>query len=1136
MNDYSTGESTAPAPSSASILSPRSRSGTLHQYRFLETLPEAAFEDLAQLAADVCATPIAFITLGDADQQWLKAQIGLELPEHHRIIPFYTETIANTPSLLVIPDTLQNERIRTSELVASEPYIRFYAGAPLVTPEGLTLGMLCVLDSVPREINAHQRAALTALSRSIITEIELRRLSAETVNRQHSLYTVLHQLGSELDADVIIHKAVQAIQQLQRWQSISISLPSADGASWQTRAEAQQPHGHFRKPLSMQHGVIGRTYRTGVVQHAPNVHNDPDFFQAEGVAPINSELAVPILFDCQVLGVINLESEQLDAFTTDDITFAQSIAELLAIALKNAQRFTAMQQESIKRAEIEAALRRSEELYRGLIQSLDSFIVIIDQDGGVRYVNDTAAQHLSLPPEHIIGRTLFDFFATPIAAAQLEHIRRVITTDCAIVAEVPSLVHEHLHWYRTSIQPIHDEHGNAVYALVNATDIDDLKNAQYELLQLNETLEEQIIERTAEIQDLYDNAPTGYHSLDTNGCFMRINQTHLDWLGYTREELIGRPFGALLTEASRAVFAEHFVHFKKQGILHDAEYDLVRKDGSSFPVIYSATAIYNDQGHFVLSRSTLFDHTERKKAESVMQLAHAEMERALRTKDEFLATMSHELRTPLNAILALSESLLEGIDGELAPRQHESLKHIEASGYHLLALINDILDLSKVEAGHLDLQYDSLLIADICRSSIQMVREMAIKKRLHLSVALDDELAEMEADAKRLKQMLVNLLSNAIKFTPSGGRVQLVVGIDPVTAMVAFTVHDTGIGIAPDAMQRLFQPFTQLDSRLSRQHEGTGLGLVLVRRLAQLHGGDVTVQSTPGSGSSFTISLPHRIGTVAPAAPPAAETLQSHRRTNIALVVEDSLSTTEQLTRYLQELQMRTVIHPQGASVVELATGINPDVILLDLLMPDQSGWEVLRQLKADPRTKAIPVILVTIVDERRSGLDAGAAEYLVKPISRDLLQAAIANTIGLPDEPVQAAPPEESTLMVSSRTRLLLAEDNEVNLEVIRDYLQNKGYQVVVAHNGSEALEQTALHEPHLIIMDIQMPHMDGLEAIRQLRAAPRYAATPIIALTALAMPNDRERCLAAGASAYLSKPVSLRGLATTIEQLLTQ
>jgi PAS domain S-box-containing protein len=511
-----------------------------------------------------------------------------------------------------------------------------------------------------------------------------------------------------------------------------------------------------------------------------------------------------------------------------------------------------------ERRQAEIARRLSKEKYRGLVESLDSAIAAVDAAGTVLYLNDPAAAQLGGTPRELIGKTFYDLFPEPVARQQMEHIRAVIRADKSRTYENQGSVGGVQRWFRTSMQPIHDEHGRVVYALINSTDIHDLKMAQGALEELNRTLEARVRERTAEVEDLYENAPTGYHSLDAAGRFVRINQTELDRLGYTREEVIGRPFTDLLTPTGRELFAEMFPAFRATGQVHDLEYELLRKDGTTLCVLISATATYDEAGAFVMSRSTVYDITARKLAEDALRLANVEMARAVRLKDEFLANMSHELRTPLTGILALGENLQEEIYGPLNERQLKTLRYIESSSRHLLALINDLLDLSKIEAGRFELEPVRVVVEDVCQASLLFVKEMALKKSIKLEYRNDDIEAVLLADPRRLKQILVNLLSNAVKFTPEGGHVALRVTVDRAARQIEFVVEDTGIGIAAADMGRLFQPFTQLDSTLARQYEGTGLGLALVKRLAVQHGGSVEVTSAgvEGQGSCFRIRLP----------------------------------------------------------------------------------------------------------------------------------------------------------------------------------------------------------------------------------------------------------------------------------------
>ncbi|MBD1909318.1 PAS domain S-box protein [Leptolyngbya sp. FACHB-8] len=649
--------------------------------------------------------------------------------------------------------------------------------------------------------------------------------------------------------------------------------------------------------------------------------------------------------------------------------------------------------------------------------------------------------------------------------------------------------------------------------------------------------EEALATYTREVEDLYNNAPCGYHSLDAEGRYIRVNQTELDILGYTCEEMLGRPVTDFLTESSQQTFQQNFLDFLQRGWARNLEYEFVCKDGTVLPVLINATAVTAPDGTHLYNRATLLDIRDRKQAEEQLRisserisLANAELARATRIKDEFLAGMSHELRTPLNAVMGLSEALLEEVYGPLNENQRNSLRVIEQSGQHLLSLINDILDLSKIESGRMDLEIEAIAVSSLCEESLSFVRQQANQKHLRLSLNISEGLVQMQCDARRIRQALINLLSNAVKFTPNHGAVTLQVSADSLQETINFSVIDTGIGIAPEQFSKLFQPFVQLDSSLSRRYEGTGLGLALVRRIVELHGGSISLESEVGSGSRFTITLPWV---------PQTSVLPTERldlRTTPlpllqqALVVEDSQDAANQIVRYLAEMEAETVVHPQGEGVLDIALETQPDLIILDILLPDQSGWDVLIALKANPATASIPVMIISVLDERTYGLELGAAEYLVKPITRQQLQGAMGQILES-----RNALEKQTTLVItpnqSTRSPLiLLAEDQEDNIVTTLPYLQLHGFEVILARNGLEALDLAEQHHPDLILMDIQMPEMDGLEATRHIRANVTLSRVPILALTALAMPGDRERCLAAGANEYLTKPVGLKQLLKVI------
>ena len=507
---------------------------------------------------------------------------------------------------------------------------------------------------------------------------------------------------------------------------------------------------------------------------------------------------------------------------------------------------------------------------------------------------------------------------------------------------------------------------------------------------------------------------------------------------------------------------------------------------------------------------------------SDLQLANLELARSARMKDEFLASMSHELRTPLTGILGLSESLQMNTYGDLSEKHLRVLKLIEESGRHLLDLINDILDLSKIEAGKFDLQMEPCSLGGICQASLQMTKGMAQKKRQQTSFSIDPQFITLHADARRLKQMLVNLLSNAVKFTPEGGRIGVIVTGNPTEHQVSITVWDTGIGIKPEDLPRLFQVFVQLDSKLSRQYAGTGLGLALVQRMASMHNGKVDVESTPGQGSRFTITLPWEPETQSVLAP-GSKTLKQ-LRTSMTFDEDDIHA--ELLTRYLKNIGISNRNQPVALGAVEFAAEFTPDVILTHLNLPDKPGFQMLRDFKTDPRTSNIPVILMSVEDKRSEAMARGAAGFLLKPFTQADMKAELER---ISQHMLPFARSDKAAPII------LIADDDKIFLQGIADFLRSQDIKVETAENGNELLDSVDKLQPDILLVDIQMPGTTGLEVFRKIRAHsnPRISRLPMVALTALAMSGDRERCLEAGANDYISKPVQLNKLLETIQLL---
>ncbi|MEI7645845.1 MAG: CHASE domain-containing protein [Chloroflexales bacterium] len=659
-----------------------------------------------------------------------------------------------------------------------------------------------------------------------------------------------------------------------------------------------------------------------------------------------------------------------------------------------------------QRQEASDNLQSSENRFRALIEKSGNAISLVEADGRVIY-HSPNYMHILGYRESRVGDSIFSLIHPEDMGQAVSIFDEVVSTPGTERTDILRARHHDGSWRwleSTTSNLRADPTVGAV--VVNMRDITDYKHVEAALRGSEERL-----------LTILQTALDGFFVLDQQWRLIDVNDAYCAMSGYSRAEILELEI-ADINPPSRS---EGKAFYLQQILVVGSgqfESHHRRKDGSYFGVEASFHHIDSGGGQLVCfvrditerqrrdeEIRQLNSELERRVAERTADLSqvNAELTRALRTKDEFLSTMSHELRTPLNGILAFSELLTEQTAGPLNERQFRSAQHITESGRHLLTLINDILDLSKVEAGHMSLYLETHYVAEICESSLLFIREIAVRKGIQVNFICDDPSAMMEVDAKRLRQMLVNLLGNAVKFTPMDGHVRLEVVIDAPRERISFMVTDSGIGIVAEDMGRLFHPFTQLDSGLARQHEGTGLGLALVRRLTDLMGGSVNVESEGlGQGSCFTIHLPWHSVTLNDVAP-------------LAYVAEH-----------------RDRHEPLAHSAV------------------------------------------------------------------------------------------------------ILLAEDTEASIRAISEYLQAQNYRVVVARNGQEAITQAIESRPDLILMDIQMPVLNGLAAIRQIRALPAIAATPIVALTALAMSGDRARCLEAGADEYMSKPVSLSELATLVRRLV--
>jgi signal transduction histidine kinase/CheY-like chemotaxis protein len=497
-------------------------------------------------------------------------------------------------------------------------------------------------------------------------------------------------------------------------------------------------------------------------------------------------------------------------------------------------------------------------------------------------------------------------------------------------------------------------------------------------------------------------------------------------------------------------------------------------------------------------------------ANKELELKNREVERATRLKSRFLASMSHELRTPLNAIVGFSDLLAEEVPGQLNPKQKRFVNHIKQGSAHLLQLINDILDLSKIEAGQLELHCEYFHVKDALPEVLSTIRPLAMAKNIRVEHALEID-RPAYADRVRFKQILYNLLSNAVKFTPKDGRISIACAEDE--DFVCISVTDTGIGIRAEDQAIVFEEFRQVEGGKDSTQEGTGLGLAITKRLVEQQGGNISLASEPGNGSRFSFTLPAgtktntsattAATTAVSATPPQRAASAEGRSKPLVLIVDDELPARELLASYLSS-EYRIAMASSGAEAVEKAQQLRPDVITLDVLLAGGNGFETLAVLRQTPELKNTPVIVVSIVDQQRLGLALGATDYLLKPIRKTLLLETIRKHV-----PSQSDDDEA----------ILLVDDDPATLELLAEILRSAGYETQSVQSGKRALEVLSSKLVSAVLLDLLMPGMDGFEVIRHVRQEAALKELPIFVMTSKTLTPEESALLARDTQALLLK-----------------
>jgi PAS domain S-box-containing protein len=662
--------------------------------------------------------------------------------------------------------------------------------------------------------------------------------------------------------------------------------------------------------------------------------------------------------------------------------------------------------------------------------------------------------------------------------------------------------------------------GSRVPAVVSVTALRDARDAiiGYLLIGTDNTARKQVEEERQRLdqrlrdqhfytRSLIESNIDPLMATDPRGIITDVNKQTEALTGCTRDELIGSPFKDHFTDPVLAQAGINRV--LAEGKVTNYELTALARGGAETAVSYNATTFYdrhrNLQGVFASAR----DMTELKAIASTLQQKNVELEDASRMKSEFLANMSHELRTPLNAIIGFSEVLRDGLIGTLTEQQRGFIGDIFSSGKHLLSLINDILDLSKVEAGKMILDLESVPIPSLFVNSLSIIREKAADRHIHLEMQVAEDLGAIQADARKVKQIVYNLLSNAVKFTVDGGNVTLrarrvpraavgqLAGVwagrtfsiadSAFTEFLEVSVADSGIGISAEGLEHLFKPFSQIDSGLSRKFEGTGLGLAMVKILTELHGGVVAVESAVGEGSRFTAWLPVR-GSEDDAVAPgkiAGMSRMALSGARTVLMVEDDSKSADLLRVHL-EAEGFHVLHAASAEAALAVAMQQPlSLITLDIMLPHMDGWEFLSRLKQVPALSLVPVVIISIVADRNRGFALGAAAVIQKPVSRQELYDSLAE-LGL------------FPVADGRSLKVLVVDDDPKVVELVAVRIAGEAITVLRAYGGQAAIDVARRELPDVIVLDLMMPDVNGFDVVEALQQNLDTARIPIMIVTA--------------------------------------